>query len=750
MHEPESGASSCSPRYLAAAAALLLAFAVACAPARAAGRCGDPAQRPWCDTSLSPDARAGLLVGALTEQEKTALLGGDDLSGGAGTPGGTGHTGYSQGVPRVGLPDVYYSDGPLGPRQGQATAMPAPMSLAATWDAALARAAGAEIATEARDKGNDVVFAPTVNIMRTPLGGRTFEAYGEDPLLVSRMGVGWIEGAQSQGVIATVKHFAANNQEGADPTGLSGMPGSPLGVGLVGTRYLEDSVVDERTLREIYLPQFEAAVKQAHAGIVMCAYNRLNGQYACENTYLLQNVLRREWGFDGYVVADYGAAHNVVASLNDGLDFEPWPPAAYRPEEIDAALALGLVSPATIDAHVRAILRTLFAFGFFDRPAYSDDDAQIDKAAHAAVAQRVEEAGITLLRNEGVLPLSAQRVRSIAVIGKYATQFVTGGGSGDVTPFSYTAPLDAIRARAGTGVSVSYSDGSDPSAAVAAARAADVAIVFAGDYETEGSDRQCLTLECPQTAGDQDGLIQQVAAVNPRTVVVLETGGPNLTPWRDRVGALLEAWYPGERGGAAIARVLFGDVDPSGRLPATFPASEDQLPTAGDPEKYPGVNGEVKYKEGVFVGYRWYDAHGLQPAFPFGFGLSYTRFRFGDLRIARGAPGSGTPATVRATVRNVGRRTGVAVAELYLALPSPSSTVPQPPRQLKGFARVRLRPGQARRVRIALDTRAFSYWDTAAGEWRVAPGCYRVLLGPSSRELPLRGVIAQGGADCGR
>jgi beta-glucosidase len=341
-----------------------------------------------------------------------------------------------------------------------------------------------------------------------------------------------------------------------------------------------------------------------------------------------------------------------------------------------------------------------------------------------------------------VLPLRAARVHSIAVIGKAANTFITGGGSGNVTPFSFTTPLDAIKARAGRRVNVTYSDGSDPAGAAAAAKTANVAVVFANDYETEGSDRQCLTLECPNSGGDQDSLIQQVAAANPRTIVVLETGAPVLTPWRSQVAGLLEAWYPGERGGTAIARVLFGDVDPSGRLPATFPNAEGDTPTAGDPEKYPGVANNVYYKEGVFVGYRWYDAQGLTPAFPFGFGLSYTRFRYSGLRVLRPRRGqraaSGDPAVavVSAVVKNVGRRRGAAVPELYLGLPS-STAVPEPPVQLKGFTRVNLGPGVSKRFKIALDSRAFSYWNSSKAAWQIVTGCTRVLVGSSSRDLPL-------------
>ncbi|HEY1594064.1 MAG TPA: glycoside hydrolase family 3 C-terminal domain-containing protein [Thermoleophilaceae bacterium] len=721
----------------AALCAWLIAMLFAASPAHAAGRCGD---HPWCDTSLSPDARAGLLLDALTQDEKVSLLAGDDLAGGF-SGGPTQHTGTSDGVPRVGLPPVYYSDGPVGPRQGSATALPVPMALAATFDPAMAFAHGSVVGNEVKDKGNDVVFAPTVNIMRTPLGGRTFEAYGEDPFLDAQMAVGWIDGAQSQGVIADVKHFAANNQEGdAGPVANLSAPGQPIGPPPVaGNRMTENSVVDERTLREIYLPQFEAAVKDAHVGTVMCSYNRLNGDYACENPHLLHDILERDWGFKGYVIADYGAAHDTPGNLNGGLDFEPWPGLAYSSEAVDAVLAAGLATPQQVDDHVRRVLRTLFAYGFFDRSAYKDDDAQIDKTAHAQTAEQIEQSAITLLENRGALPLRTAGLRSIAVIGKDANAFITGGGSGDVTPFSFVTPLQAIRQRAGSGVRVSYDDGSDASSAAALAKGADVALVFAGDYETEGTDRACLTLECPNTNGDQDSMIEQVAAANPNSVVVLETGGPVLTPWRDKVAGLVEAWYPGEQGGTAIAHVLFGDADPGGRLPATFPREEGDIPTAGDPEKYPGVAENVKYKEGVLVGYRWYDANGIAPAFPFGFGLSYTSFGYSGLRV------SGSSASV--TVTNTGSRSGVEVPQLYLGLPSPGPGVVQPPKQLKGFEKLSLAPGESRRVTFAITPRDLSYWDTGAGDWRIAPGCYGVMVGRSSRDIVRRATLAVG-ASC--
>ncbi len=719
--------------------ACLLVFALFSSTAAARGRCGN---HPWCNTHLSADARANLLVNALTEDEKISLLGGDDFNGGI-SGGAHQHTGTSDGISRLGIPTTYYSDGPLGPRQGNSSALPAPMGLAATFQPNLAASAGSVVANEAKFKGNDVVFAPTVNIMRNPLGGRSFEAYGEDPFVDTQMAVRWIEGAQSQGVIADVKHFAANNQEGADPTGTSGSPGSPLGAGPFGSRYITNAIIDERTLREIYLPHFEAAVTRAHVGTVMCAYNQVNGRYACENHHLLQEILEREWGFKGYVLADYGAAHNTKENLNNGLDFEPWPPWSYRPQQIKLQILSGQASRATLDGHVRRILRTLFAYGFFDRRSYRDDDRQINKRAHARAVQHIEESAITLLRNRGVLPLRRRRLKSIAVVGSPAAKFITGGGSGNVKPFSYATPLAAIRQAAGRHVKVTYDDGSDTSAAVAHARHASVAIVFAADYETEGADRKCLSLECPDSYGDQDSLIRSVAGANRKTVVVVETGAPVLTPWRNQLAGLVEAWYPGERGGPAIARVLFGHTDPGGRLPVTFPRAEHDTPTAGDPAKYPGLGENVYYKEGVLVGYRWYDTMHIRPAFPFGFGLSYTRFRYSGLRL-RGH-------TLSFKVRNVGRRRGRTVAQLYVSIPRPRPGIVEPPWQLRGFRSLRLRPGHSARVRFRLNARSFSYWDVRRNRWAVPGGCFKVGIGRSSRDLPLQGIIDSGfGPPCAR
>ncbi len=722
---------------LGSLAALLVLLVLATAPAaQAAGRCGD---HPWCDTARTPDERAALLSAQLTVQEKLQLLWGDEQFGVVNPPGGAFHSGTNYGVPRLDVPPLYFSDGPVGPRQGAgATSMPAPLGLAASFDPALARRAGALIADEAKAKGNDVVFAPTVNIMRTPRGGRTFEAYGEDPFLSGRTAVGWIEGAQERGVVADVKHFAANNQE--------------------IDRMSIDEKIDERTLREIYLPQFEAAVKEAGVGSVMCAYNQVNGQFACENEHLLTDVLKRDWGFKGFVLADYPAAHDTVASLRNGLDFEPFG-AAYNPVSTALALSQGSATTAQVDDHVQRILRTMFAFGVFDRAAYANDDAQIPVAEHAAVAADVEAGGITLLENRGaVLPLDAAKAKRVALIGADADRFKNGGGSSNVTPLQLVTPRQGLEARAAqAGVQLTYEPSDDPAVAAAAAKGADVAIVVAGDTATEGQDQPCIALDCTDdtqvngfgttkgAARNLDATIAAVAKANPRTVVVLETSGPVLTPWRKDVAGLVEAWYPGESGGTAIARVLFGDADPGGRLPATFPDSEKQLATTDDPEAYPGVDGVVTYKEGVLVGYRWFDQRKLEPAYPFGAGRSYTRFRFSKLRVRAAAAGG---ATVTAVVRNTGKRRGFAVPQLYVGLPAPSADVVQPPRQLKGFEKLDLAPGAARTVSFRLDRRAFSYWDTAAGDWRVARGCYAIAVGRSSRDLPLRSRLPRAGGTC--
>jgi beta-glucosidase len=734
---------------IAVLAAITASCAIAIAPAAAAeGRCGS---YPWCNTSLSPSARAQLMLATMSQSDKVAIL--------------TGQAASDVGLPAIKFTDGAVGAGGVGSGASGATAMPAGIALAANFNQAMARRYGTVVGEEVRHRGFDGDYGPTVNIMRTPLGGRTYEGYGEDPFLSAQTAVGWIDGFQSQGVMADVKHFAANNQEGQ--IGISPLSGA------VGGRVIVNEHIDPRVLHEIELPAFQAAVQQAHVATVMCSYNLINGVYACANSWLLQQTLRDQWGFQGFVASDAAACHETDADMAAGLDFDIVG-TCYSAPEMDAELTAGLVSQKTLDARVLEILRTLFTFGFFDHSTWPDDPGQDNRPADTAVADAAEEGGSVLLQNHGALPINPRAIHSIAVIGPAANQYIHGNGSSQVTPYATTTALQGIEARAAQDhIAVTYNDGTDPASAETAAKKADLAIVVAADTESEGVDKSCMSLtpQCSQSQatppnpastqlafGDQDSLISDVASANRRTVVVLETGAPVLTPWRDEIAGLLEAWYPGEDGGTAIAHELFGDVDPGGRLPATFPRAAGDIPTAsGGASRYPGVIDpaagnctldtlsapcpyyQETYSEGVMVGYRWYQDEHIAPAFPFGFGLSYARFRFSALAIHGD--------TVSATVTNTGRRTGSAVPELYIGLPSLPG-VPEPPQQLKGFTKLSLAPGKSKRFTIRLSRDSFAYWSDAANDWRVAPGCDTVAIGSSADSLPLRGRIAQDGARC--
>ncbi|QHS11258.1 beta-glucosidase [Sinimarinibacterium sp. NLF-5-8] len=700
-----------------------------------ASRCGNVAERPWCDARLDPAERTRLLLAAMTLSQKIDLMAGDHFLGVATSDPATGTV---NGIPELGIPPLYMSDGPAGTREGISTAFPAPIALGASFNPELAYDMGKVIGREVRLKGNDLVHGPTVDIMRTGLAGRTFETYGEDPYLATRLGVRWIDGAQSEHVIGNVKHYLLNNQEG--------QVGAPPLLSLIGGRHLISAMVDERTLREIYLPPFEAAVKEAGVGSVMCAYNLINLQPACSHRHLLQGVLRDEWGFDGFVVSDYLlAVKDTVMSINNGNEIEMPVGFFYQPAEIQLAVATGLVSEATIDVRVGNILRTLFRFGFFDRADFPSDDGLIDYPAGDLAARRVAEEGMVLLKNNGVLPLNSA-TRSIAIIGKPATTYHNVGGSAAVTPWRYTSAVDAITARAGSNVTVTYDDGSQPARAAARAAAADVALVFVGDNAKEGTDKTCLALDCPPfwmgplLSSPQKNLIEAVVSANPHTVVLLELGGPILTPWRDRLAGLLTTWYGGQATGSAVALVLFGDTDPGGRLPVTFPDAESQTPTAGNFLQYPGQL-VAQYSEGVFIGYRWYDHQGIAPAYPFGFGLSYTTFAASDLTLNL------VDGRVRATwqITNTGTRAGSTVGQVYLGKPMPEPGVEQPPSALNGFRKVTLAAGASQTVSVDLDDAAFAYWSESQNGWRVADGCYTIRVGFSSRDLPLTAALERNG-----
>jgi beta-glucosidase len=653
----------------------------------------------------TPTQRAAAIVAQMTLDEKITEL------HGIGTQD---HWRSVPAIDRLGIPAMVITNGPAGVGPGDslthllpATALPAPMSLAASFDTALANGYGQLVGAEARDLGNDVLEGPDENLLRIPTNGRAFESYGEDPYLDTRVGVNAIEGIQSQGVIDEVKHYAVNNQE--------------------DNRYAVDEVVDQRTLHEMYLPHFEASVREAHVGAVMCAYPVVNGTHACENTQLLNEVLRGQWGFDGYVQSDFGATHGTVASATAGMDLEMPAGNAYSATSIKQAINSGQLSVHTIDSMLISRFATMIRFGMFDR---KHTRTPIPVTADGAFARTAAEDGTVLLKNsDAQLPLDATKLHSIAVIGPYAgAGYTGGGGSSFVQPLYTVSPVDGIKHD--TAATVSYDNGSNLASAANAARGADVAVVMVGDSETEGTDRTTLALP-----GNQDQLVAAVAAANPHTVVVVKSGGAVLMPWLSKVPAVVEAWYPGEEDGNAVAAVLFGDVNPSGKLPVTFPNADTEVP-ANTPQQYPGVNGKAVYSERLQVGYRWYDANGHTPLFPFGYGLSYTTFAFGNLTVSpRAADGT---VTVGVQVTNTGQRTGAEVAQVYVADPA---TAGEPPRQLRGFQKITLSPGQTGHLTIKVDARAFQIWNSSSNSWTTVPGAYGVLVGDSSRALSLQGTV---------
>lgn len=662
--------------------------------------------RPWMDRTLSPRRRAELLVGRMTLDEKILEI---HMMNTKQQPREV------AAIPRLGIPAMKITNGPAGagpgdsPRAQPATALPSALALAASWDPALAETFGRLAATEVGDRGEDVIEGPGLNITRVPENGRNFEYFGEDPYLSARMGVAEVRGIQSRGVIAEIKHFDANNQE--------------------TSRKTINEVIPLRALHEIYLPAFRAAVTEAGAGAVMCAYPSVNGEFNCQNRYLLGEVLRRDWKFEGFVQSDYTATHSTIASALAGLDLE-MKHDAYYDWEMKAAVTSGKLPVTVVNAMLIRRFGEMFRFGLFDRPPIPKP---IPARQDGAIARAIAEQCAVLLKNAGhEVPLDPASLRSVALLGPYAVAASTGGGgSSAVTPLYAVTPREGLLRALGPRVKVDFSDGSDPATAAAIARGANVAIVMVGNKDREGHDRPNLSLP-----GDQDALISAVAAANPKTIVVLKTGGPVLMPWLDRVAAVLEVWYPGEEDGNAVADLLFGKADPSGKLPMTFPRAESETP-AHTPEQYPGVNGTVVYSEGLEVGYRWYDAQRVAPLFPFGFGLSYTSFRVGRLRAPRDVSGN-APVSVTLDVTNTGSRAGAEVAQVYVASPP---TAGEPPKQLKGFAKIALRPGETRRVVIPLDPRAFSSWDPKLARWRVVPGNYEILAGDSSRDLPLRRAV---------
>jgi len=699
---------------------------------------GAEPDRPWMNTALSADQRAALLERAMTPPEKISLL-----HGRVGTPfrgeplpeGALGSAGFIAGIARLGVPAIQESDAGLGvtnpggvrPGDG-ATALPASLGLAATWNPELAYRSGVVIGTEARRKGFNVMLAGGMNLVRDPRNGRNFEYFSEDPLLAGTLAGEVVRGIQSQNVISTVKHFALNNQE----TG----------------RFVLDAHLPEGALRESDLLAFQIAIERGRPGAVMCAYNQVNGHYACGNDFLLNRVLKGDWQYPGWVMSDWGAVHDVDYALK-GLDQqsgEEIDTEVFFDEPLTAAVASGAVPQARISDMVRRVLRSMFAVGVFDAPPGT---GPIDFATHAAEVRRVAEESVVILRNErNALPIGTD-VKKIAVIGGYAIfGVISGGGSSQVLPaggpstvipvggegalaswrnitMHPSSPLLAIRDHVPDGAVV-YDDGRYPSAAAQLAAKSDVAIVFATQWMAEHYDAPDLSLP-----SGQDELIRAVTEANPRTIVVLETGGAVTMPWLDRTAAVVAAWYSGQRGGEAIANVLFGTVEPGGRLPVTFPASVEQLPNPqlpgwGLPD---GQSFVVDYREGADVGYRFFARRGQKPLFPFGFGLSYTTFSYGGLSVS-GRRGN---EQIAFEVTNTGKRAGYAVPQIYL-----TAIRGTPEQRLLGWGKALLAPGETKRFTAPLEPRLLAHFSTDAGRWMVAAGSYEIALGTSAEELIAR------------
>jgi beta-glucosidase len=783
--------------------------------------------------------------------------------------GGSAYTGYIPANSRLCIPALKLQDGPVGVRMSNTTQLPSAADLAASFDTSLAQAYGSVVGAEDKAKGVDVDLGPTVNIVRDPRWGRAFESYSEDPYLTGQVGAADINGIQSQGVMAQVKHWAVYNQETNRNT--------PA----------DNAIIDDRTVREIYTSAFGSIVAQSNPSSAMCSYATINGTYACENAYL-DNILKNDFGLSGFITADWGGTHSTVASANAGMDME-MPGGQYFDGALKQAVVAGQVPLSRLDDMVRRILGQEFRFGLFDHPSANTPDAVASTPAHVATARTVAEDGTVLLKNDGVLPLDPSKLHSIAVIGDGAgTNTMThGGGSATVAGTGTVTPYEGIKARAGSGIDVEYAQGTmasgqlpaiqsqyftpssgtgsglsgsyypnatlsgeptvtrvDPTIsftwtaaspapglgstnysvkwtgtltppvtgtytfalssddgsrlfingqqvidnwrdqathtettkigltagqpvsievdyyqaggdavvnlgwlppgtdlldqAVTLAKQSEVAIVYANKFESEGGDLPDIELPA-----DQNELVSAVAQANPNTIVVLNTGSAVTMPWLNQVKGIFEAWYPGQEAGNAIAALLFGDVNPSGKLPVTFPTTLSQVP-ASTSAQWPGVNGQVQYSEGLNVGYRWYDAQGLTPLFPFGYGMSYTTFQFSHLHVAGLLDAGHGRIEVSADVTNIGDRTGAEVAQMYLSLPSDTA---EPPNQLRGFAKVTLRPGETRNVHFALSPRDASYWNSDAQAWTLAPGAYTVRVGDSSRNLPLSSTFTVSGSN---
>ncbi|MDX2277460.1 MAG: glycoside hydrolase family 3 C-terminal domain-containing protein [Hyphomonadaceae bacterium] len=718
----------------------------------AAMEAGDAADAsPLTSRNRDIERQAADLVAQMTLQEKLTLVRSDFFLNPAGPPTNAnsisfhpdalGTAGFVPGIERLGIPAQQQSDASLGislgptpfPERRNVTALPASIALAASWNCDLARAGGEVVGREARSLGINIMLAGGVNLTRDPRCGRNFEYLGEDPLLAGVMAGQSIAAVQSAGVVSTTKHFALNAQE----TG----------------RHLVDETIDEAALRESDLLAFQVAIEIGQPGAVMTAYNKVNSAYCSEHSWLISEVLKRDWAFPGWVMSDWGAVHSTREAALAGLDQQSGrqlDPEPYFGALLQAEASRDPEIAARIDDMVRRILYSMISVGLLDQTG----EQAVDADAHLMVAQRQAEEGVVLLANHSELLPLARNVRSIAIIGAHADIGVlSGGGSSTVTPagshlemrqsapipgmatvYHPTSPLAAFRAAA-PNARVMFSPGSDRVEAAALARESEVAIVFAQRWDCEAGDAPDLSLP-----DNQDELIAEIAAANPRTIVVLTTGGPVLTPWLDNIGALLAAWYPGHRGAEAIARIVFGEVNPSGRLPVTFPASTDQLPRPAipgfdSPQSRQGLFrfGEPfssNHIEGADVGYRWFERTDATPLFPFGFGLSYTTFALSDLEIeATGA--------LRAKVTNTGARVGKQVMQIYARPPHEGAV-----KRLVAFGKVELQPGETKQVELQIEPRLLTRFDVKQNVWRRAAGEYQFYAGFASNETQLTATVS--------
>lgn len=658
------------------------------------------------------------LISQMTLEEKASLCSGLDFW-------------RLKGIERLGIPSIMVTDGPHGLRKQQsadhlgiydsvpATCFPSAVGLASSWNRELVEKVGIALGEECQAEGVAILLGPGANIKRSPLCGRNFEYFSEDPYLSSEMAASHIKGVQSQGVGTSLKHFAVNNQE--------------------HRRMSVDAIVDERTLREIYLASFEGAVKQAQPWTVMCSYNKVNGEYASENKYLLTDILKDEWGFEGFVVSDWGAVNERVKGLAAGLDLEMPSSNGIGDQKIVEAVKNGTLPEEVLDKAVERILRVIFKAVDLKK-----ENASYDKEAHHQLAREVARECMVLLKNEErILPLKKEG--TIAVIGEFAKNpRYQGGGSSHVNPTKLDNIYEEIKKTAGNNTNILYAQGYNLEKdeideqliqeAKKVAIQSDVAILFVGlpeRYESEGYDRQHLRIP-----DNHQKLIEAVTEVQPNVVVVLSNGSPIEMPWLDKVKGVLEAYLGGQALGGAIADLLFGDANPSGKLAETFPRELSHNPSYLN---FPGEGDKVEYKEGIFVGYRYYDKKNIEPLFPFGYGLSYTTFEYSNLSISKKEMLDTETVTVTVNVKNTGEMAGKEIVQLYVK--DVESSVIRPEKELKGFEKIELQPGEEKTVTFTLDKRAFAYYNVDLKDWHVESGEFEILIGKSSRDIVLKDSI---------